>query len=198
MAGTVLVTGAPARSRRGPAAAGRRGRPGLRRRPHAGQGRSPGARRHRTVALDLDRPDTWPPALDGIEEVFLVGYAGPRFAETLGALAAAARRAGPRRLVKLVEAGADFALELLELCVLIGLGYRGSRPGGPGRPRSPPGVGLLLLVVVWGRSSLQCAGGAGNTGPCGLGCGCASEQVWRRSMLAGGLAWPGSWPAWWW
>jgi hypothetical protein len=53
-----------------------------------------------TVALDLDRPDTWPPALDGIEQVFFVGYVGPRFAETSGALAAA-RRAGARRLVKL-------------------------------------------------------------------------------------------------
>jgi hypothetical protein len=47
--------------------------------------------------LDLDRPDTWPPVLDGIEQVFFVGYAGPRFAETSGALAAAARRAGARR-----------------------------------------------------------------------------------------------------
>ena len=101
-----------------------------------------------TVALDLDRPDTWLPALDGIEQVFFVGYAGPRFAETLGALAAAARRAGARRLVKRSRLGADVALELLELCVLIGLGDRASRPTGLGRPRSP-GVGLLLLVV-WG------------------------------------------------
>src|SRR5512132_2579609 len=70
------------------------------------------------------------------------------------------------------------------LWALIGLGSQGSRPGGPGRPRSP-GVGLLLVVmVVWGRLSLQRAGGVGHTGPCGLGVGgCSLEQVWLRSML---------------
>ena len=63
--------------------------------------------------MDLDQPDTWPPTLDRIEQVFFVGDARPRFAETSGALAAAARRAGARRLVKLSAFGADFAPEFL-------------------------------------------------------------------------------------
>ena len=79
--------------------------------------------------MDLDQPDTWPPTLDRIEQVFFVGDHGrvrvqrqvrqghaparPRFAETSGALAAAARRAGARRLVKLSAFGADFAPEFL-------------------------------------------------------------------------------------
>ena len=99
---------------------------------------------------------------------FFVGYAGPRFAETLGALAAAARRAGARRLVKLVEAGADVALELLELCVLIGLGDRASQPTG----RSVGQDRLASASCCWwcgARLSLQRAAGAGTTGPCGLG-----------------------------
>jgi hypothetical protein len=96
MAGTVLVTGAPARSCGGWSPRASRSAP-----TH-----TPAKAAHleragiATVALDLDRPDTWPPALDGIEQVFFVGYVGPRFAETSGALAAA-RRAGARRLVKL-------------------------------------------------------------------------------------------------
>lgn len=74
----------------------------------AGQVQNPGVE---IVALDYDRPQTYAPALTGVEKLFFVGFAGPHFAEISGNLARAAREAGVRHLVKLSAYGADFAPE---------------------------------------------------------------------------------------
>src|SRR5438067_1583502 len=50
---------------------------------------------------DFDKPETLPPALEGVEKLFLLSAADPRQVEMQGRVVEAARRAGVRHLVKL-------------------------------------------------------------------------------------------------
>lgn len=75
-------------------------------------------------------------------------------------------------------------------------GHRSQVPP-PGRP-SLPGIGLLLLVAVVGALVAPTRRWSYQHRAMWSWRGCASEQVWPRSMLPGSPTWPGAWPAWWW
>jgi uncharacterized protein YbjT (DUF2867 family) len=59
------------------------------------------------VGGDLDKPKTLPEALAGAEAVFLLSSPSPKVAAQHGGLAAAAKAAGVRRIVRLSAVGAD-------------------------------------------------------------------------------------------
>ena len=53
------------------------------------------------VAGDLEKPETWDAASQGVEKVFLLSPEGPQMAELHGKFADAAKRAGVRHLVRM-------------------------------------------------------------------------------------------------
>lgn len=103
-----------------------------------GASREPGRAAERTdgewVALDLERPATFQPALEGVARLFLVARPGDDNPDVVaGRLLEAARAAGVTRVVNLsamgAEADPDFGLRRLELLLeASGLQYTHLRP----------------------------------------------------------------------
>lgn len=56
---------------------------------------------------DMEKPDTLPPALKGVDKLFLLSSADPRQTEIQGRVVDAARAAGVKHVVKLSALGAD-------------------------------------------------------------------------------------------
>ncbi len=119
MAGAVLVLGATGEVGRR-VVAGLRARRQLVRGASRDPARAAASDHGEWVRLDLERPDTFSPALEGADRLFLMARPGDDHPERLaGPLIAAARNAGVRHVVNLtamgVEREPEFGLRQVEL-----------------------------------------------------------------------------------